>query len=471
MKKIIGMLALLAMMILAGCNRGKNDLVPIDRLKIDNENASRSMAVSTEKRVVGYMPSWAGIAEEINYKGLTHIIYSFAIPNADGTLKPLENEGKLISIVNLAHQNGVKVSLAVGGWSDQGAVLDSRFETLASTPQGRNNLVEGMMAMYDRYKLDGIDLDWEYPDPGTSSDNYNALLASLREELDLRNGLLSAAVMGGVTDSGQPLWGAKGITDEALAMMDMVNIMAYDANNGNHSSYDWSVNCYKYWNQTRTVASQKLNFGVPFYARPSWAAYNTIVAGDKDAPNKDYSANFGYYNGMTTIKKKTKFVMDNNAGGIMIWKISQDTHDDTSLIKAINDQLGNSVEPTLDELIVLAESSLEKLPKDKTEADLIRDRIYLEGLVANAEGAVARAVGKGAVEANIKYIERIAVSKRRITELKETGGNYPQWDKSATYNTGDRVSHNGVDYEAGWWTLGEEPGTTGQWGVWQVVKE
>ncbi|HCG7050324.1 TPA: lytic polysaccharide monooxygenase [Vibrio parahaemolyticus] len=41
------------------------------------------------------------------------------------------------------------------------------------------------------------------------------------------------------------------------------------------------------------------------------------------------------------------------------------------------------------------------------------------------------------------------------------------WDKTAVYNQGDVVTHNGKEWTAQWWTSGEEPGTTGQWGVWR----
>ncbi|MDD1794067.1 glycosyl hydrolase family 18 protein [Enterovibrio sp. ZSDZ42] len=41
------------------------------------------------------------------------------------------------------------------------------------------------------------------------------------------------------------------------------------------------------------------------------------------------------------------------------------------------------------------------------------------------------------------------------------------WDASEVYNTDDIVSHAGKTWQAGWWTRGEEPGTTGEWGVWR----
>ena len=48
------------------------------------------------------------------------------------------------------------------------------------------------------------------------------------------------------------------------------------------------------------------------------------------------------------------------------------------------------------------------------------------------------------------------------------GGNCgPAWNASAVYTGGMNVSHRGRAYTARWWTQGEEPGTTGEWGVWQ----
>jgi hypothetical protein len=41
------------------------------------------------------------------------------------------------------------------------------------------------------------------------------------------------------------------------------------------------------------------------------------------------------------------------------------------------------------------------------------------------------------------------------------------WSSSAVYVGGNTVSYNGHTWKAKWWTTGETPGTTGEWGVWQ----
>ena len=80
--------------------------------------------------------------------------------------------------------------------------------------------------------------------------------------------------------------------------------------------------------------------GVPFYARPSWADYGTILASVPDAYNRDHVSYNGmevYYNGMDTIGSKTRYAKE-NLGGIMIWELTQDTTEKSkSLLQAVGD--------------------------------------------------------------------------------------------------------------------------------------
>ncbi|WP_282696472.1 chitinase C-terminal domain-containing protein [Streptomyces sp. CC208A] len=43
----------------------------------------------------------------------------------------------------------------------------------------------------------------------------------------------------------------------------------------------------------------------------------------------------------------------------------------------------------------------------------------------------------------------------------------PAYVAGQVYNAGNEVSHKGHQWKAKWWTQNEEPGTTGEWGVWQ----
>ncbi|MGL5366459.1 MAG: immunoglobulin-like domain-containing protein, partial [Plesiomonas shigelloides] len=61
------------------------------------------------------------------------------------------------------------------------------------------------------------------------------------------------------------------------------------------------------------------------------------------------------------------------------------------------------------------------------------------------------------------------VTQARNVTVKESGGVCTNgWSATATYVGGDLVSHNGKSWRAEWWTQGDEPGTTGEWGVWRL---
>ena len=55
-------------------------------------------------------------------------------------------------------------------------------------------------------------------------------------------------------------------------------------------------------------------------------------------PTENYKI---YYNGQPTVKRKA-MLAKNTAGGVMMWEKAQDSHDGTSLLKAICDTIGRS---------------------------------------------------------------------------------------------------------------------------------
>lgn len=309
-----------------------------DYTEPSGENLSNS-----DFKVVGYFPEWKPQKEkEIQYNKLTHINYSFAIPNSDGTIKPLKEPELAKTIIKKGHANGAKVLIAVGGWEYNGTPLEPTFISATSTDEKCKKLADSILSLVDEYGFDGVDMDWEHPrTDGNSKVQYTLLLKYLREGLDQRDKLLTSAVLAGVNAEGNVLWDAAGHTDEALSYVDWINVMAYDGGDGDrHSSFDFAVNSANYWIKTRKLPPSKVVLGVPFYARPTWASYEDILKADSDAHDKDKAMLDGkeaHYNGLDTIKKKTKWAM-NNASGVMIWEISQDSTDkDKSLLNAIYD--------------------------------------------------------------------------------------------------------------------------------------
>ncbi|MBL6449965.1 carbohydrate-binding protein [Fulvivirga sp. 29W222] len=285
------------------------------------------------QRIVGYTTSWVNNANQIDYAKLTHINYSFALPTTSGSLEPVANPAKLNSVVSQAHGHGVKVLIAIGGWDlGDGGGNDSRFEVIASTATGRNNFVNSVISFIQQYNLDGADIDWEFPDAvnGNPDPNFTALMGALSSALHSRGLLLTAAVNASA-------WAGAGVSSEVFGHVDWLNIMAYDGDAGaGHSPYSYAESALNYW-KGRGLPANKAVLGVPFYARPSWNTYSTLLSQGAD-PYADYF-NGDYYNGINTIKAKTNLGVQ-QGGGIMIWSIDHDVQNQYSLLTAIYDEMG-----------------------------------------------------------------------------------------------------------------------------------
>ncbi len=287
-------------------------------------------------KIIGYMPSWVGSVSEVQFNKLTHVNYAFVVPNGNGSLGALENPSKLSQLVSAGHANGVKVLISIGGWNDGN---DSGFESLAANSSSRTTFVNNVVNLVNTYNLDGADIDWEYPDPGSSADNYALLMNQLSSAMHSRGKLLTAAVVAEGYTGG-------GVKNEVFNYVDFLNIMSYDGGSP-HASYAYAVSNLDYW-QGRGLPASKTVLGVPFYARPGGFSYKQAVAADPQNAYRDcatVNGSYGCYNGIPTIQAKTKLSMQRGTG-IMFWELSQDTSDSTSLVSAIY-QTANDGGPTL----------------------------------------------------------------------------------------------------------------------------
>lgn len=297
-------------------------------------------------KVVGYYPDWKGYQpEKLRFDILTHVAYAFAIPTREGGLMPLEHPETASRLIEDAHKNQVKVLLAVGGWSYNGAELEPVFVS-ATADSGKVKVFgDRILDMCDQYGFDGVDMDWEHPRvDGTSGKQYQELMLYLAGRLHERGKILTGAVISGVSADGNIYYDAAAHSSEVLDAVDWIHVMAYDGGDGErHSPYGFSVNCADYWTKTRGMPADKVVLGVPFYGRPGWAAYGDILAADGEAWNKDHAMVNGidaYYNGIHTMEEKAAYAKE-NLGGIMIWELTQDTADrEKSLLSAIGRGVG-----------------------------------------------------------------------------------------------------------------------------------
>jgi len=272
--------------------------------------------------VVGYTTSWSGSVDTIQYGKVTHLNYSFLLPNSDGSVQAIDNPSKLQSLVSTSHGNGVKVLISVGGWMNGDP---SPFVNLSGNGTARANFVNNLVNFVNQYGLDGVDIDWEVPTSDTST-LYGTLMSDLARAMHSRGKLLTSAV----TASGG---GADPIPGSIFNLVDWLNIMDYDQNNFDHSTYASAVTALDYWNG-RGLPPSKAVLGVPFYSHPGSYTYAQLLSMGA-SPNSDTWNGQGY-NGIPTIQSKTNLCFDRGAGGIMMWELAQDTTDSNSLLSAID---------------------------------------------------------------------------------------------------------------------------------------
>lgn len=273
-------------------------------------------------RIVGYVTA-AAVLDVIDFSHLTHVNYAFLLPKVSGELKTFGSPAHLQRTVTLAHAANVQVLISVGGWG-----WDEEFEELAAGEDTRATFVREVVKFVAEYELDGADIDWEYPDAGTSSENFLLLMRELRAALPAQS-LLTTAVISSATS-------ADGIDPAVFEVVDFINIMAYDGGPADHSPLSLAEEALTSWEAAGLPKSQRV-LGVPFYARPGDISYKKLFESDAAAADGDHIEYFSteqYYNGPSTLRAKVALARAQGSG-VMIWELSQDALFEDSLLTVI----------------------------------------------------------------------------------------------------------------------------------------
>lgn len=310
--------------------------------------------------IIGYYAAWEPEKiEHIRFDAVTHINYSFAIPTIDGDLLPLNNGEFAKRLIEKAHENNVKVSLSLGGWSWLEEPLEPVFVAATKTVSQIDKLTDSVMEMVREYNFDGVDMDWEHPRVANGTyKQYENLVVALSKKLHDEGKLCTAAVIGGVDEFGNAGGidtGGANIGDAVNAQtqavfdaVDWLNVMAYDGPGNHHSSFEYAKNSINYWKNERGFDSEKLALGVPFYGKGAsytipGAGYDELTKLYTDAHLNDFcehNGNILQLNSIELIKRKTNFAKEENLNGIMIWELSQDSLDeDKNLQLAIKSEI------------------------------------------------------------------------------------------------------------------------------------
>ena len=291
--------------------------------------------------VVAYVTSWT---QEIpDPATMTHINYAFGHVNDSFDGVRIDNPERLRMIVGLKEKNpDLKVMLSIGGWGS------GRFSEMAASEKNRKAFVKDCRKVVGDFKLDGIDIDWEYPtqsSAGISSSpddtgNFTLLMRDLRRALGNRK-LLTAAT---VCD-------AKYIDFRSCVQyMDFVNVMAYDMGNPprHHAAlFPSPVSSHITASQAveehlkAGVPASKLVLGMPFYGRGNredsglkeYDRTGILPKGYEkrwdDVGKVPYIANekgelVRGYDNSRSLAEKCQFILDHHLRGGMYWDYASD---------------------------------------------------------------------------------------------------------------------------------------------------
>ncbi|KAK9449465.1 glycoside hydrolase [Limtongia smithiae] len=366
---------------------------------------------------VVYFPNWSIYARkyfvrDLPTKYITHVLYAFAnVDTNTGVIKLTDNwsdtdqhhendswndpdiaqnlYGNLHELYKLKRAcPHVKVLLSVGGWtySQQGCFAFSH------DAGKRDAFARSARSMIDDFGLDGIDIDWEYPNAGAEAEYFVALLRATRSALDAGSGerrryLLSIAAPCGETNM------AALRVREMDSVLDFWNLMAYDfagpgwssrvAHQANlfavptaESSCDSAVRHYT----AHGVRPTKLVLGMPLYGRVfggctsaspgcKFAGHGSANAdgagtGSWEAGVFDYKAlprpgasehfdsasgagysfdpssrEFVTYETPHSAVAKVRYVVEKGLGGVMWWEASADAQGAQSLVRTAAEAL------------------------------------------------------------------------------------------------------------------------------------
>ncbi len=285
-------------------------------------------------KVIGYLPIYGLESPKISripFQKITHLNLAFIrVDSAAHVNAP----AWIDSIIWLAHAHHVKVLGSIGGGN-----APAFYKELLKDGQ-RQLFTENLVTFMQKHQLDGIDVDLE---GSLIDEHYEIFLRELSQKLKMQKKLLTAAIATWVSDK---------ITNATLAYLDFINLMSYDKTGpwtpnraGPHSPLAMAAADISYWSGKRHIPKNKIILGVPFYGYRfaqdgitgiSFAEILTRFPGAQQNDSLVFNDKSSiYYNGIKTIRTKTKLAME-KAGGVMIWHLLQDAEEPNALLGIID---------------------------------------------------------------------------------------------------------------------------------------
>ncbi|WP_372017272.1 glycoside hydrolase family 18 protein [Pseudoxanthomonas sp. 10H] len=357
--------------------------------------ASPPGAGAPRLKLVGYVMDGPTLPA-ISAGKLDAINFAFALvdPRGEVYLPGDTASASLAGLTALRRDNpDLDILVSIGGWGAD------HFSEAALTPQSRARFADSAVRLMREHRLDGIDIDWEYPTlpgPGISHRpedrvNFSLMLEEVRARLDEagwqdgRRYLLTIAAADGEAAQGLEL-------ARIGRVLDWINLMTYDFHGslgpttGHHTGLDRSRHAPPGSRTTvqavdeflaAGVPPRKIHVGVAFYGREfaevapardglyqpygrfvdsvPWRVLRERPGRDGDVRHWDAEAQAPYlwnarsrhfvsYDDPQSLAAKAAFVRERGLGGMMYWEHRHDIDD--QLLDALRDGLDAATQET-----------------------------------------------------------------------------------------------------------------------------
>jgi chitinase len=217
--------------------------------------------------VVGFLPGYATNVQRgydiANVPGddLTHLIYCFGgfVQNGNAweaaTPEPKDETKNFVKLQALKQKfPALSFMVSVGGWDNSQKTVSTNgpviFSAIAADPALRQTFVKSCLDKFiDRSPalFDGIDIDWEFPEPQDNS-NFTLLVQEFRAQLDAL-GVQLGRHLTLTMSSGIAAGNVDLLTVQSL--LDWINVMSYDLHLPNN-----------------TPSNSVTNFNTPLFSPP-----------------------------------------------------------------------------------------------------------------------------------------------------------------------------------------------------------
>lgn len=205
-------------------------------------------------------------------------------------------------------------------------------------------LEDNIKAFLTKYNFDGVFFDYEFPAAESDWEKYSEFLVKLDATLG------SEFVLGAALS----YWDSD-VTEEAKNVLDLVALMSYDNFDDvthYHSSLNHAKKDVSRMLNNKKFDRAKLLLGVPFYGIPidgdiDWYDYASYYDKlDENGLYKDEDRNLTFsFNTYDIIYDKTKYAIDEQLAGMMVWHYACDlpASNSLSLFNAISQSITDNL--------------------------------------------------------------------------------------------------------------------------------